>query len=424
MQADFLLIYVADDAELDVGPLDRLAGMAIAERVLRAAARAGYARVWVWAPRSGPAIATLLRRHPRLRQMAEVVTDAATWGRALADTPQDATIIGPGTLASPALLVKAREAAPGPDEIVEIAAGDLWPESGVFRCSAGEVTDAVRLTAMLRKRRQCAHPYPSGQDIAEERALLSIRVRNTADLASAEQTLRRATYKATDGYLARFNRTLSLPLSVALVPTGITANAVSMAILVLGFSAAWLFSHGTYSAALLGALISLAASILDGCDGEIARLKYEDSRLGCWIETVGDYSYYIAIFAGMAIGAARDTGYEAFYWIGAFAGAGMLLGFALLVFLRRRITGSRPDRLPAIMLDRFLDARQAWTLLLATIWVSATRSTMPYGILALAIFDLIPVVIVLGAIGAHVYWISLAIKLNVLCADGRREAVG
>ena len=65
--------------------------------------------------------------------------------------------------------------------------------------------------------------------------------------------------------------------------------------------------------------------LLDACDGEIARLKYQESALGCWIETFGDYSYYIAIFVGLTIGAVRRTRWEAFYWIGGMAIAGSLI---------------------------------------------------------------------------------------------------
>lgn len=39
---------------------------------------------------------------------------------------------------------------------------------------------------------------------------------------------------------------------------------------------------------------------------------------------------------------------------------------------------------------------------------------MPYGILAFAIASLLPVVLVLGAIGAQIYWISLAVELRRL----------
>ena len=104
---------------------------------------------------------------------------------------------------------------------------------------------------------------------------------------------------------------------------------------------------------MLGAFLSLAASVLDGCDGEIARLKYQESALGCWIETFGDYSYYIAIFVGLTVGAVRQTGQDSFYWIGGLALAGTLLSFALLIYLRTRITAGQPEKLHAIARDRF-----------------------------------------------------------------------
>ena len=37
---------------------------------------------------------------------------------------------------------------------------------------------------------------------------------------------------------------------------------------------------------------------------------------------------------------------------------------------------------------------------------------MPYGIMALAVVNGLPVVVVLAAIGGNVYWISLAVKMR------------
>ena len=55
-------------------------------------------------------------------------------------------------------------------------------------------------------------------------------------------------------------------------------------------------------------ILSLFASILDGCDGEVARLKLQESAFGCWLETICDYLYYLFIFVGMTIGLLRSTG--------------------------------------------------------------------------------------------------------------------
>jgi phosphatidylglycerophosphate synthase len=261
------------------------------------------------------------------------------------------------------------------------------------------------------------YTLPSAEDVARGRAHLALRIRTADDLAAAEPTIRRASYKDTDNTLARFNRRMSLPISVALIRTPLTANQLSILLVAVGFYAAWLFSLGSYVAGVAGAFLSLAASVLDGCDGEIARLKYQESALGCWIETFGDYSYYIAIFIGLTIGAVRATHLPAFYWIGGLALAGTLLSFALLVYLRTRITAGRPERLHAIAGARFKAEPTFWSRIAWRLSFTATRSAMPYGIFAFALANLLPAIVVLAALGSNVYWISVAVKLRSLLGD-------
>ena len=134
--------------------------------------------------------------------------------------------------------------------------------------------------------------------------------------------------------------------ALQLIRTPLTANQLSIILVAIGFYSAWLFSLGHYWTGVLAAFLSLAASVLDGCDGEIARLKYQESALGCWIETFGDYSYYLAIFVGLTIGVVRQTHWDVFYWLGGIALAGTLLSFALLIFLRSRITAGTAGEAP------------------------------------------------------------------------------
>ena len=161
--------------------------------------------------------------------------------------------------------------------------------------------------------------------------------------------------------------------------------------------------------------------MLDGCDGEIARLKYQESRLGCWIETFGDYSYYLAIFVGLTIGVVRQTHVDAFYWFGSVALVGTLVSFAILIFLRSRITADNPEKLSAVMQTRFLSEPTLWSRILVQISVVATRAGMPYGIMAFALANALPAIVVFAAIGANIYWFSLAVKMPHLL--GRTEAV-
>ncbi|MND09917.1 hypothetical protein D3C83_336120 [compost metagenome] len=48
---------------------------------------------------------------------------------------------------------------------------------------------------------------------------------------------------------------------------------------------------------------------------------------------------------------------------------------------------------------------------------------MPYGIMALSLAGLLPVVVVLAAIGSNTYWISVVLKLRHLLQDDESETV-
>lgn len=409
-----MLLYVADDRQLDVSPLVSVAGLPIAERVVRAALRAGFERILVFGRSAG------LNQLAEIDRRVTVVDCVDRWRDHLAALPGDTrlTAIGPGTIVSTALLKTAGAlAAPG-SAPVDVPAGPLFPTSGLVKVSARTARELPRLASLLCERTRRTDPQPTGEDISHGRAQLTIRLASADALPRADETLRRATFKQTDAKIARFNRRISLPISIALLPTPVTANMMSLFVFGLGLLSAWLFSRGDYVAGALGGVLSLAASILDGCDGEIARLKYQESALGCWLETIGDYSYYLAIFVGLTIGAVRQTGMEVFYPIGATGLAGTVVSFLLLIYLRRRITEGRPETLHAVAKARFKADPSWWSVIIWRISFVATRAAMPYGIAVLALLYLLPAVVVLSAVGANVYWISLLLKLRHLLGAG------
>jgi phosphatidylglycerophosphate synthase len=412
-----ILLYLPGDDRGAVSPFTRLAGLPIAERVLRSACRAGYARVVVYADRD--AAAALERLAREIQGDIRIVSDERDWGSLLASLPPDApiTAIGGGTVVSPALLADAASVKVHSGETRDVPAGRQWPVSGVLRMPASAAGDVTALAAALHTRLTSASPIPSGEDVSFGRARLALRIPDAAALSGAEQIIRRSSYKDTDNTLARFNRSMSLPISVALIRTPLTANQLSVALVALGFYSAWLFSTGNYWAGVLGGFLSLAASVMDGCDGEIARLKYQESALGCWIETFGDYSYYIAIFVGLTVGAVRRTGWHGFYWLGGIALTGTLVAFALLIYLRSRITAGQPEKLHTIARARFQQEQTRWSRVIWRISFVATRSAMPYGIFALSLAGLLPLVVILAAIGSNTYWISMVLKLRHLLGE-------
>src|SRR3954449_10339410 len=128
------------------------------------------------------------------------------------------------------------------------------------------------------------------------------------DHRNGSRHLLRATGKPLDGAIAaRLNRTLSqrvvTPALLALFPR-ITPNQVTLIAFAVVVAAAAGFSMGsTVAAALLVAL----ASVLDGSDGEVARLTYRSSPYGAFLDAVLDRAADGILFTGAAIYLATDT---------------------------------------------------------------------------------------------------------------------
>ena len=68
-----------------------------------------------------------------------------------------------------------------------------------------------------------------------------------------------------------------------------------------------------------------------------------------------------------------------FYWIGLAALGGTLLTFALLIYLRARITAGQPTRLHAVAKGRFQADPSLWSTIAWKFAFLCTRAAMPYG---------------------------------------------
>ena len=150
--------------------------------------------------------------------------------------------------------------------------------------------------------------------------------------------------KPTDGIFARLNRRVSIPISRQIIRFPITPNMVSLFTLGVSFSSGVFYARGGYWNMLLGASLSLFASILDGSDGEVARLKLQESAFGCWLETVCDYLYYLFIFGGMTIGLLRSSGMRVYIVWGGLLFFGAVLSFLVTGLQRHRLATDRPEQ--------------------------------------------------------------------------------
>lgn len=95
--------------------------------------------------------------------------------------------------------------------------------------------------------------------------------------------------KTADGPVSRYlNRPLSMRLSRYLVRTPVTPNQISFFSFILSLVGAWLFAKQGYLPLAAGAVLAQTASVVDGCDGEVARLKFLESDFGGWFDAVLD----------------------------------------------------------------------------------------------------------------------------------------
>ena len=117
-----------------------------------------------------------------------------------------------------------------------------------------------------------------------------IDVDDPAAFQRAEKALlNRLRDKSNDGPISRYlNRPISVQFSRQLVKFDITPNQISLFSFLCSLLAAGLFALGGYPALLLGGVLAQFASVIDGCDGEVARLKYQSSDFGGWFDAVLD----------------------------------------------------------------------------------------------------------------------------------------
>ncbi|MEA1964543.1 MAG: NTP transferase domain-containing protein [Candidatus Aerophobetes bacterium] len=105
----------------------------------------------------------------------------------------------------------------------------------------------------------------------------------------AERCLIDKLKKPSDGPLSRYlNRPLSTKITKYLIRTDITPNQISVFSFTLSLISATLFFFGGYITLLAGGILAQISSIVDGCDGEVARLKYKESDFGGWFDAVLD----------------------------------------------------------------------------------------------------------------------------------------
>lgn len=129
---------------------------------------------------------------------------------------------------------------------------------------------------------------------------------DTNSIKKAEDTLFLNIRKSERGWMSRsINRRISITISRFLIRTPLTPNIISVIVGIIGLLSGVFYALGHV---ILGGIFIEISSILDGCDGEVAKIKLMESKLGQWVDTIVDQLSYMAFMIGVPLGYLLSTG--------------------------------------------------------------------------------------------------------------------
>ncbi len=267
---------------------EQVAGLPLALRALLELARAGVTRLELLTDEPGRGRSVLSDRRLAVPVAVRGATSLAALAEVLAGEGDEHAVVVPAVAVAQrevyaALVAHAREGR----EVRAVVATGLGPfvlgaETARALASAPEVYEALA-------------PLEEGwvvraDDAASERRIVD--------------ELFEGCRKPVDGIVSRhLNRHISIFVSKRLVDTSLSPNVITLATAVLGAVAAAVTAQASYGAMVAGAALLQANSVLDGVDGELARVRFQHSKLGQWLDTVCDDLANTSFYAGVTYAA-------------------------------------------------------------------------------------------------------------------------
>jgi hypothetical protein len=121
-----------------------------------------------------------------------------------------------------------------------------------------------------------------------------------------------------DGLNLHVYHPLSARLARALVPTGVSPNAVSVVGGLLICAAAYFYTRMAWpTGALIGFACHLLWHVVDGADGDLARMTGKSSPTGEMIDGICDYVGHIILYVALAAMLSHTIGGWAWFWASA-----------------------------------------------------------------------------------------------------------
>ena len=247
--------------------------------------------------------------------------------------------------------------------------------SGAWWQPVVQASGDVALSALL-----CEVPQNSDSERLSNHGLVCAPAVSETNRAAVERRLFNGLRSASDGWVDRYlNRKLSPWFSRWFVRMPLTPNQVTLIAWAIGLLAALCFARGSWVSGVLGALLLQWSSVIDCCDGEVARLKFLESTSGYYLDITCDNIVHVAVFVGIAWSGYQELGQAHVLLLGGLAAFGTLMGFIMVLATRH----SRARHASAA-LDRLIDAlaNRDFSLILV---LCALTGTLQWFLWALAI---------------------------------------
>jgi hypothetical protein len=143
----------------------------------------------------------------------------------------------------------------------------------------------------------CAVPVPASRPGGWE------YVSNDNEIDRVETEFLRASGKSQDGLVSRYlNRPISRAVTRFLLRHPITPNAWTWWLAPVPLIAALIMARGGYWSFVWGLVLFQVFSVLDGCDGEIARARFMESERGRQLDDLFDVLSNVFLALGLGVG--------------------------------------------------------------------------------------------------------------------------
>jgi phosphatidylglycerophosphate synthase len=196
----------------------------------------------------------------------------------------------------------------------------------------------------------------------------------------------------------------------------VTPNQVTLGAGVLGLIGCGLIASGARAAIVAGFFLAQLQSILDGCDGELARVRFQQTEIGEWLDTIVDDVLNLALVGSIGVGLGRLQGRTAPMLWGAL-GCAMLLTYNVIAYrelvkqgeggevLKIRWWWARGQDFAEVLSDG--NPTSGFNLLVAL----GKRDFFVFAWLVLAALGQLNVILLYGVVIAAIYFVVAIIQL-------------